>query len=110
MKKVYYTHAPESAVIMTDLNAAMYLIISTFQKYAEKDGDKHTLSKSGLKELLENELGDFLDDASDKAEAENIFKDLDENKDNSVDFLEFGRYLILYTSLFHQVAVLVEAI
>lgn len=44
---------------MSDIQKAMALLISTFDKYSGKEGDKNTLSKEELKELLQNELGDI---------------------------------------------------
>lgn len=48
------------AIIMSDINKAIALLIATFSKYAGKEGNKHTLSKAELKELLQNELGELL--------------------------------------------------
>lgn len=48
------------AAIMSDIQKAMALLITTFTKYASKEGDKHTLNKEELKELLQNEFGDLL--------------------------------------------------
>lgn len=45
---------------MSEINKAIALLITTFSKYAGKEGDKHTLSKAELKELLQNELGELL--------------------------------------------------
>ncbi len=38
----------------------MALLIAAFHKYSGKEGDKTTLSKGELKELLNAELGDIL--------------------------------------------------
>lgn len=45
---------------MSDIQKAMALLISTFDKYSGKEGDKNTLSKEELKELLQNEFGEML--------------------------------------------------
>lgn len=45
---------------MSDIQHAMELLIKAFSKYAGKEGDKNTLSKAELKELLQNELGCLL--------------------------------------------------
>lgn len=37
----------------------MALLIAAFHKYSGKEGDKHTLSKGELKDLLTAELGDI---------------------------------------------------
>lgn len=42
------------------LENAMQLMIQTFHKYSGNEGDKYTLSKSELKEMLTAELGNYL--------------------------------------------------
>ncbi|KAM3858163.1 ictacalcin-like [Diretmus argenteus] len=74
---------------MTDVQKAMELLISSFYKYSGKEGDKHNLSKAELKELLQNELGGMLGKTNDQAAVDRVFKDLDANQDNKVDFKEF---------------------
>ncbi|XP_038579878.1 ictacalcin-like [Micropterus salmoides] len=87
---------------MSDIQHAMELLIKAFSKYAGKEGDKNTLSKAELKELLQNELGCLLGKASDKAAVDHIFKELDKNQDNSVDFEEFGRMVFCLTVMCHE--------
>lgn len=38
----------------------MQLMIQTFHKYSGNEGDKYTLSKAELKEMLTSELGNYL--------------------------------------------------
>lgn len=45
---------------MSDVQTAMALLISSFSKYAGKDGNALTLSKAELKNLLQNELVELL--------------------------------------------------
>lgn len=45
---------------MTDLETSMATIIAVFQKYSEREGDKHKLKKNELKDLLHDELPDLL--------------------------------------------------
>lgn len=45
---------------MSDLLMAINLLVKIFDKYAGKEGDKHSLNKAELKELLKNELGPLL--------------------------------------------------
>lgn len=45
---------------MSELEKAMIAIIDTFHQYSGKEGDKHKLKKSELKELINNELSHFL--------------------------------------------------
>lgn len=44
----------------SDLESAMQMLIKTFHKYSGKEGDKYTLSRGELKELLLEELGTYL--------------------------------------------------
>uniref|UniRef100_A0A8C6SC85 S100/CaBP-9k-type calcium binding subdomain domain-containing protein n=1 Tax=Neogobius melanostomus TaxID=47308 RepID=A0A8C6SC85_9GOBI len=57
---------------MSEVQQAMALLISSFSKYAGKEGDQHTLSKTELKEMLHNEFGDMLGKASDKGAIDTI--------------------------------------
>uniref|UniRef100_A0A4W5RQL6 Protein S100 n=1 Tax=Hucho hucho TaxID=62062 RepID=A0A4W5RQL6_9TELE len=79
----------DNYVTMSGIQQAMSLLIASFHKYSGKEGDKLTLSKVELKELLHAELGEMLGKASDKSAVDRIFKDLDSNKDNTVDFKEY---------------------
>lgn len=45
---------------MSNIQQAMTLLITTFDKYSSKEGDSSTLSKAELKDLLENEFGQML--------------------------------------------------
>uniref|UniRef100_H2VCK2 Ictacalcin-like n=1 Tax=Takifugu rubripes TaxID=31033 RepID=H2VCK2_TAKRU len=71
------------------------LLIKSFSKYAGREGDPHTLSKAELKELLHNELGD-------KPQSDSGPENLDTNKDNSVDFNEYGRMIFCLTGMCHE--------
>lgn len=45
---------------MTNLETSIATIIAVFQKYSEREGDKHKLKKSELKDLLHDELPDLM--------------------------------------------------
>ncbi|XP_029959041.1 protein S100-A10b [Salarias fasciatus] len=74
---------------MTLLEKSMENMIEVFHSYAEKDGDGKTLSKKDLKKLLEAELPGFLKAQQSTNIVESIMKDLDQNKDDKLDFEEF---------------------
>lgn len=78
---------------MSGLMQAMALLQATFDKYAGKDGDKNTMSKAELSELLREEL---LQGGS-KASADNFFSMLDGDKDGLVDFKEFVTFVTALT-------------
>ncbi|XP_077430738.1 protein S100-A1-like isoform X4 [Vanacampus margaritifer] len=77
---------PENA---SSLENAMQLMIQTFHKYSGNEGDKYTLSKAELKDMLTTELGNYLGKAQDKEAVEKVMCDLDSNGDGEVDFTEF---------------------
>ncbi|KAJ8378599.1 hypothetical protein AAFF_G00238110 [Aldrovandia affinis] len=81
------------------IQRAMAQLIETFNKYSGKEGDKLTLTKGELKELLDAELGDIFGKTSDKGAMDKIFKDLDSNKDNVVDFQEYVTLVACLTML-----------
>uniref|UniRef100_A0AAQ4PGG8 Protein S100 n=3 Tax=Gasterosteus aculeatus TaxID=69293 RepID=A0AAQ4PGG8_GASAC len=97
-----YCDRVAAAIIMSDIQKAMALLIGVFDKYAGKEGDKHTLTKGELKELLQNEFGDLLGKTNDQAAVDRIFKGLDSNQDNSVDFNEFSNMVSCLTVLCHE--------
>ncbi|XP_028326340.1 protein S100-A10b [Gouania willdenowi] len=74
---------------MTLLEQSMQNMIEVFHSYVEKDGDGKTLSKKQLKKLLETELPEFLKAQKNPNIVDNIMKDLDQNKDDKLNFEEF---------------------
>ncbi|CAN2391595.1 S100 protein binding [Pristimantis euphronides] len=85
-----------SSVMSSQLEGAMETLISVFHTYSAREGDKHKLSRRELKDLLQNELGEYLETQKDAATVDKIMKELDENGDGEVDFQEF---VILVASL-----------
>ncbi|KAM4631282.1 ictacalcin-like [Polymixia lowei] len=82
---------------MSGVQDAMSILISSFHKYSGKEGDKYTLSKAELKDLIQSELGPMLGKANDKAAVDKLFSDLDRNKDNTVDFREYVTLVVSLT-------------
>ncbi|XP_006895947.1 PREDICTED: protein S100-A6 [Elephantulus edwardii] len=73
------------------LDQAIGLLVCIFHKYSGKEGDKNSLSKKELKELIQKELtiGSKLQDA----EIAKLMDDLDRNKDQEVNFQEYVTFL-----------------
>lgn len=46
---------------MSELEKAVVALIDVFHQYSGKEGNKHKLKKSELKELMNNELSHFLE-------------------------------------------------
>ncbi|XP_008853760.1 protein S100-A6 [Nannospalax galili] len=88
---VYCELPAQSSVMACPLDQAIGLLVAIFHKYSGKEGDKHTLSKKELKELIQKELtiGSKLQDA----EIARLMDDLDRNKDQEVNFQEYVTFL-----------------
>ncbi|NP_001182671.1 protein S100-A6 isoform X1 [Oryctolagus cuniculus] len=82
------------------LDQAIGLLIGIFHKYSGKEGDKHTLSKKELKELIQKELtiGSKLQDA----EIVKLMDDLDRNKDQEVNFQEYITFLGALAMIYNE--------
>ncbi|XP_067328726.1 protein S100-A6-like [Anolis sagrei] len=74
-----------------NLDVCLCSMVAIFHKYSCKEGDKNTLSKKELKELILNELtiGEKLKDA----EIQGLMSDLDRNKDDCICFTEFMTFM-----------------
>lgn len=81
----------QPSIMACPLDQAIGLLVAIFHKYSGKEGDKHTLSKKELKELIQKELtiGSKLQDA----EIARLMDDLDRNKDQEVNFQEYVAFL-----------------
>ncbi len=87
---------------MSQIQQAMAMLIAAFHKYSGKEGDKKTLSKGELKDLLTTELGDVFGKTQDKTALDKIFKDLDANADGTVDFQEYVTLIACITMLCNE--------
>ncbi|XP_028317053.1 uncharacterized protein LOC114472134 [Gouania willdenowi] len=72
---------------------SLLLLRETFEKYAEKDQAKKTLTKPELEQLLKKELSQMKHAAKSNHRMNALFKSMDKNKDNLVDFPEFLRFI-----------------
>ncbi|POI22805.1 hypothetical protein CIB84_013446 [Bambusicola thoracicus] len=82
------------------LDQAIGLLVATFHKYSGKEGDKNSLSKGELKELIQKELtiGPKLKDA----EIAGLMEDLDRNKDQEVNFQEYVTFLGALAMIYNE--------
>uniref|UniRef100_A0A3B4Y4G5 Protein S100 n=1 Tax=Seriola lalandi dorsalis TaxID=1841481 RepID=A0A3B4Y4G5_SERLL len=79
---------------MTELEKNMEALILIFHRYADEDGDGRTLSKKELKKLVQTELPSFLKAQKNPNVVDRIMKDLDQNKDDKLDFEEFMSLIV----------------
>ncbi|XP_008284109.1 protein S100-B [Stegastes partitus] len=87
---------------MTDLETSMATIIAVFQKYSEREGDKHKLKKNELKDLLHDELPDLMAHVKDQAALDNLMESLDADGDAECDFQEFMTFIAAVTVCCHD--------
>ncbi|XP_075418344.1 protein S100-A6 [Tenrec ecaudatus] len=82
------------------LDQAIGLLVVIFHKYSGREGDKSTLSKKELKELIQKELtiGAKLQDA----EIAKLMNDLDQNKDQEVNFQEYVTFLGALAMIYNE--------
>lgn len=87
---------------MSALEKAMIAIIDAFHQYSGKEGDKHKLKKSELKELINNELPHFLGEIKDQETVDKVMETLDADGDAECDFQEFVAFIAMVTSACHE--------
>uniref|UniRef100_W5MWM7 S100 calcium binding protein, beta (neural) n=2 Tax=Lepisosteidae TaxID=7915 RepID=W5MWM7_LEPOC len=87
---------------MTDLENSLATIIDVFHKYSEKEGDKHKLKKSELKELINNELSNYVGQIKDQATMDSLIESLDTDGDSECDFQEFMTFITMVTICCHE--------
>ncbi|XP_068446956.1 protein S100-B [Clinocottus analis] len=87
---------------MSDLESAMATVIAVFQKYSEREGDKHKLKKSELKQLLQDELPELLQHVRDPAGLDSLMESLDQDGDGECDFQEFMTFVSVVTVCCHE--------
>ncbi|XP_034954449.1 protein S100-A5 [Zootoca vivipara] len=88
----------------TPLEKALATLVYTFHKYSGKEGDKFTLSKGELKELVKKELA--LGEKMKEGGIDKLMGTLDKNKDDEIDFKEYTGFLsalcMTYNDFFQQ--------
>ncbi|XP_036621788.1 protein S100-A6-like [Trichosurus vulpecula] len=84
----------------SQLDASICALIGIFHKYSSREGDKNTLSKKELKELIQNELslGAKIEDSDIAA----LMDSLDRDKDQEVNFQEFISFLGALAMLYNE--------
>uniref|UniRef100_A0A1W7RDN0 Protein S100-A6 n=1 Tax=Agkistrodon contortrix contortrix TaxID=8713 RepID=A0A1W7RDN0_AGKCO len=82
------------------LDQAICILVATFQKYSCKDGDKSTLSKKELKELIQKELA--IGPKLHEKEIQGLMQDLDRNKDEVVNFQEYAAFIAALAMIYNE--------
>uniref|UniRef100_A0A8C2XL92 EF-hand domain-containing protein n=1 Tax=Cyclopterus lumpus TaxID=8103 RepID=A0A8C2XL92_CYCLU len=84
---------------MSDLESGMVTIINVFYKYSSH---KCNLKKVELKELINNEMSNFIMHVHQQFTLDELFADLDQNGDLEIDFKEFINLIAMVTSACHE--------
>ncbi|XP_013919453.1 PREDICTED: protein S100-A5 isoform X1 [Thamnophis sirtalis] len=88
----------------TPLEKALATLVCTFHKYSGREGDKLTLSRQELKELVKQELG--LGEKMKDRGIDKLMESLDKNHDDEIDFKEYTGFLtalcMSYNEFFQQ--------
>ncbi|NWS08818.1 S100B protein, partial [Motacilla alba] len=87
---------------MSELEKAMIAIIDAFHQYSGREGDKHKLKKSELKELINNELSHFLGEIKDQETVDKVMEALDCDGDSECNFHEFVAFIAMVTAACHE--------
>ncbi|KAF4093884.1 hypothetical protein AMELA_G00006970 [Ameiurus melas] len=83
----------------SELEKAMLTIVQIFHKYSRQ---KCKLKKADLKDLINNEMSQFVLKIQDKDTLDLLFSDLDQNGDREIDFQEFIPLIAMVTSACHD--------
>uniref|UniRef100_A0A8C0WQ39 Protein S100-B n=1 Tax=Castor canadensis TaxID=51338 RepID=A0A8C0WQ39_CASCN len=87
---------------MSELEKAMVGLIDVFHQYSGREGDKHKLKKSELKELINTELPHFLEEIKEQEVVDKVMETLDEDGDGECDFQEFMAFIAMVTTACHE--------
>ncbi|XP_040842533.1 protein S100-B [Ochotona curzoniae] len=87
---------------MSELEKAMVALIDVFHQYSGREGDKHKLKKSELKELINNELAHFLEEIKEQEVVDKVMETLDSDGDGQCDFQEFMAFVAMVTTACHE--------
>uniref|UniRef100_A0A665VN84 EF-hand domain-containing protein n=1 Tax=Echeneis naucrates TaxID=173247 RepID=A0A665VN84_ECHNA len=86
---------------MSQLLNAITMLREIFYKYSGNEGDKNTLTKGELCELLHKEFAITPGDSS-KAAVDDFFKKLDSDQSGLVDFTEYVAFVAALSVITNQ--------
>ncbi|NXC49113.1 M126 protein, partial [Penelope pileata] len=87
---------------LSELEKSMDVIIDVFHQYSRREGDRDTLTRKELKLMIEKQLANYLKHVKSQATIDQIFKDLDSNKDEQLSFGEVMRLIVHVTVATHE--------
>ncbi|XP_074001794.1 protein S100-B isoform X2 [Numenius arquata] len=87
---------------MSELEKDMITITDAFHRYSGKEGNKHKLKESELKELINHELTHFLEEIKDQETADKVMEALDSDENAECDFQEFVAFVVMVSAACHE--------
>ncbi|NXM33156.1 M126 protein, partial [Oxyruncus cristatus] len=92
----------QSQAPLSELEKAMDVIIDVFHQYSRREGDRDTLTKKELKLFIEKQFVNYLKHVKSQATIDQIWKDLDANKDAQISFGEMMLLVVRVTIATHE--------
>ncbi|KAF7235497.1 hypothetical protein EYD10_17670 [Varanus komodoensis] len=87
---------------MSPLETALDTVINVFHQYSTHKPHPDKLNNGELKQLIEKELAEFLKNQVNPTSIEEMFKHLDQNKDQEISFKEFMVMIGQVTEATHE--------
>ncbi|KGL78488.1 Protein MRP-126, partial [Tinamus guttatus] len=87
---------------LSELEKSIDTIIDVFHQYSRREGDKDTLTRAEMKLLLEKQLANYLRHVKNQSSLDQIFKDLDTNKNQQLSFGEVMMLIVRVTIATHE--------
>ncbi|XP_043856086.1 protein S100-A9 [Dromiciops gliroides] len=81
---------------------ALKIIVDTFHHYSARVGNPDALNKREMRQLLNKEMPHFVKNAKDLQDVPNLFRELDTNQDEDIDFKEFAVMVARLTMATHE--------
>ncbi|XP_015267210.1 PREDICTED: protein S100-A3-like [Gekko japonicus] len=85
-----------------NLEQALGVVVCIFQRYCRKEGNRYTLSRGELLDLLKKELPILKTLKIKEGAFEEFMALLDTNSDGQVDFEEYIRFVSVACTYFHD--------
>ncbi|XP_028746685.1 protein S100-A8-like [Peromyscus leucopus] len=71
--------------MLSDLEKALESMVDVYHKYSQVKGNNHALYRDDLQKMLTTECPQYMQ----RKKAEAVFRELDINQDNAINFEEF---------------------
>ncbi|XP_077177022.1 protein S100-A12-like [Paroedura picta] len=86
----------------TEMEQSIQTILKLFHESAAQEGDHDTLNKAELRGFINKNFPNFLKKLKDPIILENVFEQLDTNKDQEISFGEIMQFVTIVAILSHD--------